>query len=266
MKREGKGNDGIFCGAAIELKGGTIVTGKNSPLMHAASSVVLNAIKTLAGIPDEIHLLPELAQNDMGHNWWTIDLCFWPEAWEVTAQSKQFVDKLIGMPRGIVGSERGGILTNQVKDNPYTVVLLDEIDKIARKGEGPTPVFPALSDDRENEFLADGITEDLITALSRVKGLRVPARSRRAGPFSCQSPPMMLPRPTPPRKVRASRRAWSSTPRRPPLPSTTRSAARASLRKLATPGVSTRLILCLFHSTKASPVEIVIFRWISSSS
>ncbi len=39
------------------------------------------------------------------------------------------VDKLIGMPRGIVGSERGGILTNQVKDNPYTVVLLDEIEK-----------------------------------------------------------------------------------------------------------------------------------------
>ncbi|RMG59705.1 MAG: ATP-dependent Clp protease ATP-binding subunit [Deltaproteobacteria bacterium] len=39
------------------------------------------------------------------------------------------VDKLIGMPRGIVGSERGGILTNQIKDNPYTVVLLDEIEK-----------------------------------------------------------------------------------------------------------------------------------------
>ncbi len=39
------------------------------------------------------------------------------------------VDKLVGMPRGIVGSERGGILTNQVRDNPYTVVLLDEIEK-----------------------------------------------------------------------------------------------------------------------------------------
>lgn len=39
------------------------------------------------------------------------------------------VDKLIGMPRGIVGSERGGVLTNQVKDNPYTVVLLDEVEK-----------------------------------------------------------------------------------------------------------------------------------------
>ena len=53
----GKGNDGIYCGAAIELADGTIVTGKNSPLMHAASSLVLNAVKHLAGIPDAIHLL-----------------------------------------------------------------------------------------------------------------------------------------------------------------------------------------------------------------
>jgi len=53
----GKGNKGIFCGAAIELHDGTIVTGKNSPLMHASASVVLNAIKHLAGIPDQLHLL-----------------------------------------------------------------------------------------------------------------------------------------------------------------------------------------------------------------
>jgi ATP-dependent Clp protease ATP-binding subunit ClpC len=39
------------------------------------------------------------------------------------------IDKLIGMPRGIAGSERGGILTNQLKDNPHTVVLLDEVEK-----------------------------------------------------------------------------------------------------------------------------------------
>ncbi|MBU2063068.1 MAG: DUF1846 family protein, partial [Candidatus Omnitrophica bacterium] len=52
-----KDNMGIFCGAAIELKDGTIITGKNSSLMHAASSLVLNAIKHLAEIPDKIHLL-----------------------------------------------------------------------------------------------------------------------------------------------------------------------------------------------------------------
>ena len=56
-QRTGKGNEGIYCGAALELQDGKIITGKNSPLMHAASSVILNAIKQLAELPDKIHLL-----------------------------------------------------------------------------------------------------------------------------------------------------------------------------------------------------------------
>ncbi len=56
-KEKGKGNEGIFCGAAIELKDGSVITGKNSNLMHASSSLILNAIKKLADIPDNIHLL-----------------------------------------------------------------------------------------------------------------------------------------------------------------------------------------------------------------
>jgi uncharacterized protein (UPF0371 family) len=55
----GKGNAGIYCGAALELHDGTIITGKNSPLMHAASSLILNASKHLAGLPDKMYLLPE---------------------------------------------------------------------------------------------------------------------------------------------------------------------------------------------------------------
>ncbi|HRH46895.1 MAG TPA: ATP-dependent Clp protease ATP-binding subunit, partial [Pyrinomonadaceae bacterium] len=39
------------------------------------------------------------------------------------------IEKLIGMPRGFVGSERGGILTEQLRDDPYTVLLLDEVEK-----------------------------------------------------------------------------------------------------------------------------------------
>lgn len=54
---KGKGNAGIFCGAAVQLKDGRIITGKNSPLMHASSSLVLNALKALANIPDNILLL-----------------------------------------------------------------------------------------------------------------------------------------------------------------------------------------------------------------
>jgi uncharacterized protein (UPF0371 family) len=56
-QEKGKGHDGIHCGTAISLPDGTIVTGKNSAQMHAASSLVINAAKRLAGIPDRIHLL-----------------------------------------------------------------------------------------------------------------------------------------------------------------------------------------------------------------
>jgi uncharacterized protein (UPF0371 family) len=58
-REEGKGNEGIYCGAAIELRDGTIITGKNSPLMHAASSLILNATKHLANLPHDMHLLPK---------------------------------------------------------------------------------------------------------------------------------------------------------------------------------------------------------------
>jgi uncharacterized protein (UPF0371 family) len=64
---DGKGNDGIFCGAAIELHDGTVVTGSNSPLMHAAASLVLNAAKRLAGIPEDLHLLPPAVTNSLTH-------------------------------------------------------------------------------------------------------------------------------------------------------------------------------------------------------
>ncbi|MGD2126209.1 MAG: DUF1846 domain-containing protein [Desulfobacteraceae bacterium] len=57
-QEKGKGNEGIYCGAAIALKDGTIVTGSNSKGMHAASSLVLHAIKYLAEVPEKIKLLP----------------------------------------------------------------------------------------------------------------------------------------------------------------------------------------------------------------
>ena len=62
--KHGKGRNGIFCGAAVQLKDGRVVVGKNSEQMHAAASMVLNAIKELAGIPDQIHLIaPQVVQS-----------------------------------------------------------------------------------------------------------------------------------------------------------------------------------------------------------
>lgn len=66
-QQQQKGNEGMFCGAAIELDDGTFITGYNSPLMHAASSLVINAIKHLAGIPKKIHLLPHNITQSIGN-------------------------------------------------------------------------------------------------------------------------------------------------------------------------------------------------------
>ncbi len=58
-ENRGKGNAGVYCGAAIELRDGTIITGKNSELLHASASLILNATKHLAGLPDRLYLLPK---------------------------------------------------------------------------------------------------------------------------------------------------------------------------------------------------------------
>ena len=39
------------------------------------------------------------------------------------------ISKLIGSPPGYHGNDEGGFLTNAIKTNPYSIVLLDEIEK-----------------------------------------------------------------------------------------------------------------------------------------
>jgi sugar phosphate isomerase/epimerase len=39
-------------------------------------------------------LLPELVAAGVPNDWWCVDLCFWPNAWDVTADSKRYLDKL----------------------------------------------------------------------------------------------------------------------------------------------------------------------------
>jgi uncharacterized protein (UPF0371 family) len=73
---EERGNEGFYCGAAVELDDGTIVTGKNSELLHSASAAIINAIKHAAGLPEDMHLLTanvvqsltDLKANYLGSN------------------------------------------------------------------------------------------------------------------------------------------------------------------------------------------------------
>ena len=43
--------------AALELPDGSIITGKTSNLLGASAALLLNALKKLAGIEDEVHII-----------------------------------------------------------------------------------------------------------------------------------------------------------------------------------------------------------------
>ena len=64
---------------------------------------------------------------------------------------KHSVSKLIGSPPGYVGYEEGGQLTERVKRNPYSVILLDEIEK------AHPDVFNILLQVFEDGQLTDGL-------------------------------------------------------------------------------------------------------------
>ena len=53
--------------AAMELPDGTIVTGKTSPLLGASAALLLNALKTLAGVRDNIHLIAPSVIDPIQH-------------------------------------------------------------------------------------------------------------------------------------------------------------------------------------------------------
>ena len=48
------------------------------------------------GILNFDEIMPELVKaSRLNHDWWTIDLCFWPDAWAATATCKTALDGLI---------------------------------------------------------------------------------------------------------------------------------------------------------------------------
>jgi uncharacterized protein (UPF0371 family) len=53
--------------AAMELPDGRIVTGKTSSLLGASSALLLNALKALGGMPDDLHLISRVALDPIQH-------------------------------------------------------------------------------------------------------------------------------------------------------------------------------------------------------
>ena len=101
---------------------------------------------------------------------------------------KHSVSKLIGSPPGYVGYEEGGQLTERVKRSPYSVVLLDEIEK------AHPDVFNILLQVFEDGQLTDGLgntvdfknvdphhdLEHRRAAPAEAAGARLPVRSGRS--------------------------------------------------------------------------------------
>jgi ATP-dependent Clp protease ATP-binding subunit ClpA len=64
---------------------------------------------------------------------------------------KHTVSRLIGAPPGYVGHEQGGGLTEAINKNPYTILLLDEIEK------AHPDIYPILLQIMDNGTLTDGM-------------------------------------------------------------------------------------------------------------
>ena len=145
-QRTGKGNEGVFCGAALELPEGRIITGKNSPLIHAASSLVLNAVKTLAGIPDNIHLLsPSIIESISS---------FKKEVFGVKSISLDLEETLIALSIG-------------APTNPTTQVALDQL-KLLRGCEMHLTHIPTPGDEAGLRKLGINLTSEPAFATSNL--------------------------------------------------------------------------------------------------
>lgn len=111
---------------------------KGQPQAIALLSQVIRASKSGIGNPDTplgVFLL--VGPSGVGKTETAIsiaDLLFGGERFMVTInmsefQEKHTVSRLIGSPPGYVGYGEGGVLTEAVRQRPYSVVLLDEVEK-----------------------------------------------------------------------------------------------------------------------------------------
>lgn len=103
---------------AIEKVSNALILSR-SGLGHADKPIASFLFTGPTGV-GKTELAKQLAQQ-MGINFVRIDMSEYME--------KHTVSKLIGAPPGYVGFDQGGVLTDSIHKNPYSVLLLDEIEK-----------------------------------------------------------------------------------------------------------------------------------------
>jgi ATP-dependent Clp protease ATP-binding subunit ClpC len=93
---------------------------------------------------------------------------------------KHNVSRMVGAPPGYVGYEEGGVLTEQIRRNPYRVILFDEIEKAHRD------VFNLLLQVMEEGELKDNLGHtvsfrDTVIIMTSNAGVREISRDSRLG-------------------------------------------------------------------------------------
>jgi len=97
---------------------------------------------------------------------------------------KHNVAKLIGAPPGYVGYEEGGLLTESVKRQPYSVVLFDEIEK------AHIDIFNILLQLLDDGRLTDGknttvdFSNTIVIMTSNYGGMEIVEKDRRGESFT----------------------------------------------------------------------------------
>ncbi|MSQ96717.1 MAG: sugar phosphate isomerase/epimerase [Gemmataceae bacterium] len=87
-----------LCGGALDLL--QQLKGKITHLHLGDSDGTLNEHGGGRHVPFGVgalnfdQLIPELLTCGVPNDWWCVDLCFWPDAWAVTADNKRYLDKL----------------------------------------------------------------------------------------------------------------------------------------------------------------------------
>jgi uncharacterized protein (UPF0371 family) len=142
----GKGHEGVFVGASLQLPDGSIATGRNSPLMHAASSLVINSIKQLAGIPKQLELLGD---NIIG---------------SVANVKKELLD---GDSISLDVNEVLVALSIGATTNPTARLALEQLPKL-RGCEAHMTHIPTPGDERGLRRLGVNLTSDPVFASDRL--------------------------------------------------------------------------------------------------
>ena len=92
------GEKEILSGGALELlrklrnKIGHLHLIDSDGTLHGEETSTHNPFGT--GVLNFDELIPEILSCGCPTDWWTVDLCFWPDAWDVTADSIRFLNVL----------------------------------------------------------------------------------------------------------------------------------------------------------------------------